>query len=234
MTGTLINASAVIVGGTLGTLLGERLPPRIREIVVQGIGLVTLAVGMSMVLETDSFLVVLGSVLLGGILGEWWQLERRLDDAADWLQARVARFPFLTRGEFTRGFVTASLVFCVGPMTVLGSIQDGLSGDYTLLAIKSVLDGFSSLAFAAAMGMGVTFAALAVLVLQGALTLGASLFQNILTDAMVTELTATGGVLLLGIGLLLLEIKQLRVANFLPALVVAPLLVAVWAWIGLS
>ena len=234
MTGTLINASAVIVGGTLGTLLGERLPPRIREIVVQGIGLVTLAVGMSMVLETDSFLVVLGSVLVGGILGEWWQLERRLDDAADWLQARVARFPFLTRGEFTRGFVTASLVFCVGPMTVLGSIQDGLSGDYTLLAIKSVLDGFSSLAYAAAMGMGVTFAALAVLVLQGALTLGASLFQNILTDAMVTELTATGGVLLLGIGLLLLEIKQLRVANFLPALVVAPLLVAVWAWIGLS
>jgi len=234
MTGTLINAGAVIVGGTLGTLLGERLPPRIREIVIQGIGLVTLAVGMSMVLETNSFLVVLSSILVGGILGEWWQLERRLDNAADWLQARAARFPFLTRGEFTRGFVAASLVFCVGPMTVLGSIQDGLSGDYTLLAIKSVLDGFSSLAFAAAMGMGVTFAALAVLVLQGSLTLGASLFQGVLTDAMVTELTATGGVLLLGIGLLLLEIKQLRVANFLPALVVAPLLVAVWAWIGLS
>ncbi len=228
MIGTFINVATVIVGGSLGTLLGERLPPRIRQIMMQGIGLVTLAVGMDMALTTNNFLLVLGSILLGGILGEWWQLEERLDNAGKWLEAKATRFPFLTRGEFTKGFVTASLVFCVGPMTILGSIQDGLSGNYSLLAIKSVLDGFSSLAFAASMGMGVTFAAITVLLYQGTLTLGASLFQNVLTQAMVTEMTAAGGVIILGIGLLLLEIKPIKVANFLPALLVAPLLVVLW------
>jgi len=228
MTGTIINVAAVIAGGTLGTVLGERLPSRIRHIVMQGVGLTTLTVGMSMALTTENFLLVLGSILIGGILGEWWRLEERLDGAGRWLEARASRFPFLARGEFTRGFVTASLVFCVGPMTILGSIHDGLSGDYTLLAIKSVLDGFSSLAFAASMGMGVAFAAVTVLFYQGALTLGASLLQAILTEAMIREMTATGGVIILSIGLLLLEIKRVRVANFLPALAVAPLLVALW------
>jgi len=228
MIGTIINVITVVAGGTLGTLLGERLPSRIRTIIMQGVGLVTLAVGMSMAITTNNFLLVLGSIVIGGILGEWWRLEERLDRAGEWLEAKASRFPLLARGEFTKGFVTASLVFCVGPMTVLGSFQDGLSGDYTLLAIKSVLDGFSSLAFAASMGMGTTFAALTVLVYQGALTLGASLFQNILTDAMIMEMTATGGVMILGIGLLLLEIKRVRVANFLPALAIAPLLVALW------
>jgi len=234
MTGTFINVLTVVLGGSLGSLLGERLPPRIREIVVQGIGLVVLAVGMDMALSSNNFLLVLGSVLVGGILGEWWQLQRRLDDAGRWLESKAERFPFLTRGEFTKGFVMASLVFCAGPMTVLGSIQDGLSGDYTLLAIKSVLDGFSSLAFAAAMGMGVTFAAITVLVVQGTLTLGASLFEGLLTEAMITELTATGGVVMLGIGLLMLEVKRIKVANFLPALVVAPLLVALWECLGIQ
>jgi uncharacterized membrane protein YqgA involved in biofilm formation len=228
MTGTIINVITVIAGGTLGTLLGERLPPRIRGIIMQGVGLVTLAVGMSMALTTSNFLLVLGGIVIGGILGEWWRLEERLDGAGEWLEAKASRVPFLARGDFTKGFVTASLVFCVGPMTILGSFQDGLSGDYTLLAVKSVLDGFSALAFAASMGMGTTFSALTVLIYQGALTLGASLFQNILTDAMITEMTATGGVMILGIGLLLLEIKRVRVANFLPALAIAPLLVALW------
>ncbi|MGA9348333.1 MAG: DUF554 domain-containing protein [Anaerolineae bacterium] len=228
MTGTIINVATVVAGGTLGTLLGERLPSRIRHIVMQGVGLVTLVVGMSMALTTKNFLLVLGSILVGGILGEWWRLEERLDGAGKWLEAKAGRFPFLARGEFTKGFVTASLVYCVGPIAILGSIQDGLSGDYTLLAIKSVLDGFASLAFAASMGMGVTFAAIAVLVYQGIVTLGASLFQTILTDAMITEMTATGGVMILGLGLLLLEIKQVKVANFLPSLAIVPLLVALW------
>ena len=228
MTGTVINVITVVAGGTLGALLGERLLSRIRHIIMQGVGLVTLAVGMSMAITTKNFLLVLLSIVIGGMLGEWWRLEERLDEAGKWLETRAARFPVLARGEFTKGFVTASLVFCVGPMTILGSFQDGLSGDYTLLAIKSVLDGFSSLAFAASMGMGATFSAITVLVYQGILTLGASLFENILTDAMITEMTATGGVMILGIGLLLLEIKRVRVANFLPALAIAPLLVALW------
>jgi len=228
MTGTIINVATVIAGGTLGALLGERLPSRIRDIIMQGVGLVTLAVGMSMALTTNNFLLVLGSIAVGGILGEWWRLEERLDETGKWLEAKASRVPFLARGDFTKGFVTASLVFCVGPMTILGSIQDGLSGDYTLLAVKSVLDGFSCLAFAASMGMGATLSAITVLVYQGILTLGASLFENILTDAMITEMTATGGVMILGIGLLLLEIKRVRVANFLPALAIIPLLVALW------
>ncbi len=232
MTGTIINVITVIAGGTLGTLLGERMPPRIRQIVMQGVGLVTLAVGMSMAITTKNFLLVLLSIVLGGILGEWWGLEERLDEAGKWLETRAARFPFLAQGEFTKGFVTASLVFCVGPMTILGSIQDGLSGDYTLLTIKSVLDGFSALAFAASMGMGATFSAVTVLVYQGVLTLGASLFQNVLTDTIVTEMTATGGVMILGIGLLLLEIRRVRVANFLPALAIVPLLVTLWEMWG--
>lgn len=228
MTGTIINVIMVIIGGSLGSLMGEKLPARVRQIVVQGVALLVLAVAIDMALESNNYLVVLGSILVGGILGEWWQLEARLESAGMWLEARAERFPFLTRGDFTRGFVTASLVLCVGPMAVLGSIQDGLSGDYTLLAIKSAMDLFSSLAFAAAMGMGVTFSALSVLVVQGTLTLGASSFEGLLTEAMITELTATGGVILMGLGLLMLEIKRIRVANFLPALILVPLLVLLW------
>jgi len=228
MTGTLLNVVAVLLGGTLGALLGDRLPERIRQIVMQGVGLVTLVVGMSMALGTNNVLLVLGSVCIGGILGEWWRIEDRLETAGRWLEARASRVPFLARGNFVRGFVTASLVFCVGPMTILGSIQDGLSGDYTLLALKSVLDGFAGLAFAASLGMGVTFSAVTVLLFQGALSLGAAPFQAILTESMITEMSAAGGVIILGIGLLLLEIKRVKVGSFLPALFVAPLLTVLW------
>jgi len=228
MTGTILNVVAVLLGGTLGALLGERLPERIRQIVMQGVGLVTLVVGTSMALGTDNVLIVLGSVCIGGILGEWWRIEDRLETAGRWLEAKASRVPFLARGNFVRGFVTASLVFCVGPMTILGSIQDGLSGDYTLLALKSVLDGFAGLAFAASLGMGVTFSAVTVLLFQGALSLGAAPFQAILTESMITEMSAAGGVIILGIGLLLLEIKRIRVGSFLPALFVAPLLTILW------
>jgi hypothetical protein len=188
---------------------------------------------MSMALSTSNFVLVLASILLGGVLGAWWRLEERLEGAGQWLEAKAARFPFLTRGDFTKGFVTASLVFCVGPISILGPIQDGLLGDYSLLAIKSVLDGFTGLALAASLGMGVTLAAFVVLVYQGSLSLGASYVQNIMTEPMIDEMTATGGVIILGLGLLLLEIKPIKVANFLPALVIAPLLVALWAWWGL-
>lgn len=228
MTGTVVNMVAVLLGGTLGTLIGARLPPGVRQIVLQGVGLVTLVVGMEMALGTENVLVVLGSILIGGILGEWGRIDARLEQLGRWLEARTAAFPLLARGDFTRGFVTASLVFCVGPLTVLGAMQEGISGDSTLFLIKSVLDGFTSIAFAASLGMGVTFAALTVLVVQGGLTLGAGVLQGVLSDAMTTEIAATGGVMLLGIGLLLLEIKPIRVANFLPSLLVAPFLVLGW------
>jgi uncharacterized membrane protein YqgA involved in biofilm formation len=226
VTGTLINTAAVIAGAFVGTVLGDRLPERVRQIVVYGIGLITIVLGVQMALGTLNILIVLASITLGGILGEWLRIEDRLNGLGRKFELVAGRYPILTRGSFTKGFVTASLVFCIGPMTFLGSIQDGLTGNYRLLAIKSMLDGFIGLTFAASMGFGVAFAAVTVLVFQGSLSLGAGLFQNLLTDGMITEMTATGGVIILGIGLLLLDIRKLRIGNYLPALILAPLLEA--------
>jgi len=225
MIGTLVNTGTVLVGGTLGTILGDRLPERVRTTVMHGLGLITLVVGMQMALQTKNIMVVLGGLLIGGLLGEWWRIESRLESLGDYLRSHAAKWPFLTKGKFTEGFVTASLVFCVGPMTILGSIQDGAFGDSRLLMIKSTLDAFASLAFAASLGMGVTCAAVTVLLFQGGITLCANGVQSILTDPMITEMTATGGVMILGIGFLLLDIKRVRVANFLPGLAIAPLIV---------
>jgi uncharacterized protein len=224
MTGTLINTATVIVGSTLGTFLRSRFPDRVRQMVIWGVGLVSLVIGLQMSLATKNILVVLGSLLTGGIIGELVRLYEGLNRLGDMLQAQLTNEK---DSAFSKGFVTASLLFCVGPMTILGSIQDGLSGDYTLLATKSILDGFASLALAASMGWGVLFAALTVLVYQGGLTLGAGLMKTLLTEPMVAEMTATGGTLILAIGLNLLDLTTIRVANFLPALVVAPLVVAV-------
>jgi uncharacterized membrane protein YqgA involved in biofilm formation len=224
MTGTLINTATVIVGSTLGTFLRSRFPDRVRRMVIWGVGLVSLVIGLQMSLTTKNILVVLGSLLTGGIIGELVRLHEGLNRLGDILQAQLTTEK---DSAFSKGFVTASLLFCVGPMTILGSIQDGLSGDYTLLATKSILDGFASLALAASMGWGVLFAALTVLVYQGGLTLGAGLIKTALTEPMVAEMTATGGTLILAIGLNLLDLTTIRVANFLPALVVAPLVVAV-------
>jgi uncharacterized protein len=224
MTGTLINTATVIVGSTLGTFLRSRFPARVRQMVIWGVGLVSLVIGLQMSLTTKNILVVLGSLLTGGIIGELVRLDEGLNRLGDMLQAQLTAEK---DSAFSKGFVTASLLFCVGPMTILGSIQDGLSGDYTLLATKSILDGFASLALAASLGWGVLFAALTVLVYQGGLTLGAGLMKTLLTEPMVAEMTATGGTLILAIGLNLLDLTTIRVANFLPALVVAPLVVAV-------
>jgi uncharacterized membrane protein YqgA involved in biofilm formation len=219
MTGTLINTATVIVGSTVGTFLRSRFPDRVRQMVMWGVGLVSLVIGLQMSLSTKNILVVLGSLLTGGIIGELIGLEEGLKKVGDKLQAKLSTEKDST---FSKGFVTSSLLFCVGPMTILGSIQDGLSGDYTLLATKSILDGFASLALAASMGWGVLFAALTVLIYQGSLTLGAGLVKTLLTEPMVAEMTATGGTLILAIGLNLLDLTAIRVANFLPGLVVAP------------
>jgi uncharacterized membrane protein YqgA involved in biofilm formation len=248
MTGTLINVATVLIGGTLGTVMGNRLPDKARETVMHGLGLVTITVGLSMALKTQNVLIVMFSVLFGGILGEWWGIEAALEGVGAALQRRFQQHfpadPALHSGQgsggssghppppatrFIQGFVTASLVFCVGPMTVLGSIQDGLSGNYQLLAIKSLLDGFAALAFASSLGAGVLFSAVTVLIYQGALTLTAGLVQQLLTEPMITEMTATGGVLIMGIGLILLDLKRVRVGNFLPAIFIAPVIVAALA-----
>lgn len=241
MRGTIINALAVIVGGLVGSLLGGRLPARTRETVMHGLGLVTTLVGMQMALQSSNVLIVMGSVLVGGVMGEGWRIEDRLEALGSWLESRLSNgsAPSAKNGttpdqrSISRAFVTASLVFCVGPLTVLGAIQDGLTGDYRLLAIKSVLDGFAGMAFASAMGPGVLLSVASILVYQGALSLLARLVGvGLIGDAVaesgpVLEMTATGGVLIMGIGLLLLELKKVRVANFLPAIALAPLV----AWL---
>lgn len=232
MTGTIINVVTVLVGGTLGLLFGARLPERVRETVMGALGLFTVALGLQMFLKSENAILVLGSLLIGGILGEWWRIETRLSRLGSWLEQRftpgeAAADPKGSR--FVRGFLTASLLFCVGPMTILGSIQDGLTGDYSLLAVKSVMDGFAALAFASTFGPGVLFAALTVLLYQGGLSLGAAQLQSVVTLAMMNEMTAAGGVILLALAVSsLLEIKPLRSGNLLPALAIAPLLVALF------
>lgn len=225
MLGTLLNTGTVVAGGTLGTVLGDRLPERVRTILLQGMGLAVVALGIRDALRTQNFLVLIGSVALGGLIGEALRLQQGLERLGSWLQERVGRGAAAgSGGAFARGFVTASLIFCVGPMTIVGSFQDGLRGDYSTLAVKSLLDGVTGMALAASLGVGVAFSALFVLAYQGLLTLGAGLLQHALSGPVLEEMTAAGGLLILGIGLGMLEVKSLRVANLLPALAVAPLL----------
>lgn len=220
--GTAINVVAVLVGGGVGTLAGARLPRRMRETAMQAIGLVTLLIGVSNFLEFDNPLVPLVSVVIGLVIGEALNVDGALKRFGDYLQARFSK----GESPVSQAFVTTSLLFCVGPLTVLGSLEDGLTGDYGLLALKSALDLVASLSFASVLGWGVLLSAGTVLVVQGTLTLSAGLLEGFVTEQMVLAMTATGGVLILGLGLMLLEIKEVRVANMLPALLIAPLLIA--------
>ena len=233
MTGTIINIIAVVVGGAVGSIMGTRLPQKVRDTVMSGLGLMTITLGMSMALQSKNLLIVMGSVLLGGVLGEWWRIEDGLEAVGHWLEARFGRPGDSAEGHsITRAFVTASLVFCVGPLTVVGSILDGLTGNYQPLALKSMLDGFAALAFSASLGPGVLFSTLTILVYQGGLSLVAHLLGTNLSGVSaqtpaVIEMGATGGVLIMGIGLILLDLKRIRIGNFLPAIAIAPLVVVV-------
>ncbi|HZB75354.1 MAG TPA: DUF554 domain-containing protein [Solirubrobacteraceae bacterium] len=233
MVGTLINVGTVLAGTAIGTAIGPRLPQRIQQRVLAGLGLITLALGIDLALawggedtSTSTPLYVLGGVLLGGIVGELLGIERRLEALGDTLQARLTHHGSEEHSTVSEGFVTASLLFCVGSLTVVGSIQDGLTGDYQLLATKAVLDGFAAVALSATLGWGVGLSAITVLLLQGAITLGAGLFDDLLVGEALAVLTSAGGVTIIGIALKLLDIKDVKVGNFLPALVIAPALVA--------
>ncbi len=226
MTGTFINVGTVLVGTAIGTLVGVRLPEGLQHRVMAGLGLVTLVIGVDAALawnETNP-LYVLGGVLLGGLVGEAIGIERWLERLGDRIQRALAGEG---HSRISEAFVTASLLFCVGPLTVLGSIEDGLTDQYTQLATKSVLDGFASIALSAALGWGVGIAALTVLVVQGGITLGAGAFDEILTGETLDALTSAGGILILGISLKLLDVKDVKVGNFLPALVLTPVIVEI-------
>jgi uncharacterized membrane protein YqgA involved in biofilm formation len=232
MIGTIINILTVVIGGTLGAILGARLPEQMRATVMHGLGLMVMVIGLQMALASHNVLIVLVSILIGGILGELLGIQAGLDALGKNLEDRFARGG--EAGKFTRGFVTASLIFCVGPLTILGSIQDGLIGDFNLLVIKSTLDGFAALAFSSTLGIGVAFSALTILVYQGALSLAAIFVGSALGSVSretpwVIEMSATGGVLIMGISLILLDLKQVRVGNLLPAIFIAPLIVVALA-----
>ena len=245
--GTVINVVTVLVGACLGMAVGHRFPARTRSVVTDVLGLTTLLVaGLSAVSVTDrSFgaavgrgapvLIVLGSLLIGGIAGSLLRIEERLEGLAGAVQARLARHPRLVgvaeagqgheaRERFIEGWLGASLLFCVGPLTILGSLSDGLGRGIDQLTLKSVLDGFAAMAFASSFGVGVLLSAASVAVVQGSLTLIGVLLGSVLPDAQIAALTATGGLMLVGIALRLLRIKDVPVGDLLPALVVAPLL----------
>lgn len=246
--GTVLNVATILVGATIGVALGHRLPQRTRDVVTDGLGLVTLmiaALNAASVLDPafrtavgggGPVLVVLGAILIGGLVGSLLRLESRLEGLGAWLQRRLGAggggtdpTGSDTRRRFVEGFVTASLVYVVGPLAILGSLSDGLGRGIDQLALKATLDGFASIAFAASLGWGVAAAALSVAVVQGGFTLVAVLAGGLLPNSGIAALTATGGLLLVGVALRLLRIRPLPVGDLLPALVVAPVLTALVA-----
>ena len=234
MIGTIFNICTVLIGGVVGCILGGRLPDRLKHTIVAGLGLFTLAYGLQMFLTTENALVVLGGLLIGALIGEGLRIEDRLQTFGVFLEQRFfktqANDVNSGNSRFVRGFLTASLVFCVGPMTILGSIQDGLTGDHNLLIVKSVLDGFGALAFASTLGIGVLFSVIVIIIYQGGLSLLAGQLHFLITPPMMTEMTATGGLILIGIAISsLLEIKRIRIGNFLPAVIITPIIILLLA-----
>ena len=231
LTGTLLNVATVLLGTTIGVLAGARVPERMQRTLTDGLGLFTLAIGAALSLRllmdrsapVGNDLAVLGALLAGAAIGELLRLSDRLDALGDWFQRRLARGEEPSR--VSEAFVTASLVFCVGPLTILGSIQNGLTGDIQLLAVKSLLDGVAAIAFAAALGAGVYLSALTVLIVQGGIATIAWAVGGGLDPASVDAASAVGGLILIGVALRLLDIRQVRVANLLPALLLAPIFV---------
>jgi len=228
MTGTFINIGTILLGTLAGTLLGHRLPTQLQQRVLAGLGLCTVVLGVDNALEwrDTNVLYVIGGILLGGLAGEALKIEERLAALGDRFQKRFAGPGHSTVAE---GFFVASILFCVGALAVLGPIQEGLTGDYDTLGTKALLDGFAAVALASALGWGVGLSAISVLVYQGAITLGAGLLDDALAEGSeaLAALTSAGGILIIGIGLKLLDIRDVKVGNFLPALVFAPALVGI-------
>jgi hypothetical protein len=221
VTGTLVNTGAVVAGSLLGVMIGKRLPDRVKTIVMQALGLSVVLIGLQMALSGTRPLLVIGSLLLGAVTGELMDVEGRIAAVGEWLKRRFRS----ESSTFVQGFVTASVLYCTGAMVIVGSIRDGTVGDPSILYVKSLLDGVASIAFASSLGSGVAFSALSVFLVQGSITLLASKLAFLQGPGVIEAVTATGGLLILGIGINILEIKQIRVGNLVPALVYAILAV---------
>lgn len=226
--GTLINTATVLAGGSVGYFVGRHIKVEIRTVVVQVIGLATVIMGISDAMDTHNLVFPLVGMVVGAIIGELLKIEERLEQLGEWLKSKFVKSPG-DSGNFVQGFVTATLLFCIGPMTILGAIEDASGRTPQLYIIKGTLDGFMSIIFVTVYGIGAMFSAVMVFLVQGALTLGGTGIDSILTDRMRTELFAAGGFTVLAIGLNLLEIKKIKLGSLLPGLVVTPVLVALFA-----
>jgi uncharacterized protein len=220
MLGTIINVAAVIGGTTIGVLIQTRLPKRVIEIVFQVMGLFTLMLGFMMALKMQHFMIGIVSLVLGSIIGELIGLEKYMNRFSAWIKRKVK----IKNDKFSDGFVTAFLLYCMGSLTILAAIEEGIKSDLDLMLMKSLMDGVSSVALASALGIGVGFSAIPLLIYQGGLTLLAGSVASFFTDPIINELSAVGGILLIGLGINILEIKKLRILNMIPALIIVVIL----------
>jgi uncharacterized membrane protein YqgA involved in biofilm formation len=222
--GTLVNAAGILGGSIVGLLFKKNVPIKYQQTVMHGLGLAVGLIGLQMAFKTQNILIVIISIVIGGLIGEFLDLDKGLVKIGEWLTVRMGG----KYGNVGEGFITASLVFCVGAMAIVGSIQDGLTGDASTLYAKAMLDTVASIVFASGMGVGVALSSISVLVYQGIVTLLASSLSGFISDGMIREMTAVGGLLIIGISLLILEIKIIKVANLLPAVPIAAIIVLLW------
>lgn len=220
MLGTIVNVVAIIIGSILGILIKSRFPEKVNKIIFQIIGLFTITLGITMAIKTSNFLLIAFSLIIGSVIGEIIDIEKYLEQLSEKLKNKLKN----SSDKFSEGFITATLIYCIGPMAILGAIEEGLGGSPNLLFAKSVLDGVASIALASALGIGVMFSAVPLLLYQGGITLFANYVSNYLSDALIVELSAVGGILLLGLGMSIAEIKKFKIVNMLPSLFVVVIL----------
>ncbi|EOD00171.1 DUF554 domain-containing protein [Caldisalinibacter kiritimatiensis] len=213
MLGTIVNSIAIIIGGIIGYFLKHGIKDKYKETIMQGLGLTVIVIGLMGALKSENVLLVIISIVIGSVIGEAMSIEYNLDRLGNWIEGKVGK----TNTNFSKGFVTASLVYCIGAMAIVGALESGLTGNHQTLFVKSILDGISSIIFASTLGIGVIFSSISVFIYQGMITITASLVKTILVDSVIIEMSAVGGILIMGIGINILEIKKIKIGNMLPA-----------------
>lgn len=230
MLGTSVNFVAIIVGGLAGVFFGKYFSEKLKDTVIQGIGLTILVIGLQMALKTNNILILIISLVLGGVIGESIDIQARLNSLGKYIENKL---PSKGDGRFTKAFVTTSLIYCVGAMAIVGALEDGLNGNHSILFAKSALDGITAIIFASSLGIGVIFSAVPVLVYQGSIALFATRLQGLLSEAVVVEMSAVGGLLIFGIGITMLGIKEIKVGNLLPGIFLTVPLVLLFQFFSL-
>ncbi|UWG97254.1 DUF554 domain-containing protein [Dehalobacter sp. DCM] len=230
MVGTIVNVAAIILGAAIGLFFGKAFPERLRNILIQAIGLSILIIGLQMALKTNNILIMILSMVLGGLIGEAIGIEAGLNRLGEFFEKKIS-----SRGndQFSKAFVTTSLIYCVGAMAVVGALEDGLNGNHSILFAKAALDGITAIVFSSSMGIGVAASAFPVLIYQGCIALFAGLLQGVLSDTIILEMSAVGGLLIFGIGITMLGMKEIRVGNLLPAIIFVIPFVILFQYLGI-